>query len=344
MNTPAGIAGSAVRLETARLILDAHLAADHEAIASLWSDPLIVRHISGRPSTAQDSWMRLLRYGGLWPLLGYGYWAVRDRATGRYAGEVGFADFHRDCQPPIRGIPEAGWVIASWAQGRGFASEALGAALAWLDTVPGFTRSCCLIDPDNTVSIHLAQKHGYANCTTLRFNGADCLLFFRARPDNSGPTAMTLTIAPADLLDPRIIEVLETHARTARAETARGSAHALDLSGLQAPGIQVWAAWREGAPVGVGALKPLSVTDAELKAMHTISAARRGGVGRAILGHIIAAARAAGFRRLYLETGSWPYFAPARALYAAGGFVECPPFGDYRADPNSIFMSLDIGA
>jgi RimJ/RimL family protein N-acetyltransferase len=181
METPTGTFQRPVRLETARLILDAHVAADYESIASLWSDPLIVRHISGRPSTPQDSWMRLLRYGGLWPLLGYGYWAVREKATGWYAGEIGFADFHRDCHPPIRGIPEAGWLIASWAQGRGYASEALGAALAWLDSVPSFDRSCCLIAPQNKVSVHLARKHGYSNCAMIRFNGEDCLLSFRSR-------------------------------------------------------------------------------------------------------------------------------------------------------------------
>jgi len=61
-----------------------------------------------------------------------------------------------------------------------------------------------------------------------------------------------------------------------------------------------------------------------------------------MLAHIIAAARACGMSRLSLETGSWDYFRPARALYARHGFVECPPFGDYVLDPNSVFMSLEL--
>lgn len=76
--------------------------------------------------------------------------------------------------------------------------------------------------------------------------------------------------------------------------------------------------------------------------MHTAESARRKGVGSAILRRIIAAARARGMSRLSLETGSWPYFAPARALYAAHGFVECEPFAGYGPDPNSVFMTVEI--
>jgi putative acetyltransferase len=149
-------------------------------------------------------------------------------------------------------------------------------------------------------------------------------------------------ILPADLDDPRVVELLETHARRARAETVKGSDHALDLPGLRQPGIAVWAAWHAGFPVGVGALKRLSPTLGEVKAMYTVEGVRRMGVGRAMLDHIVAVARAERLRRLSLETGSWPYFAPARALYAACGFVECAPFGAYREDPNSVFMTLDL--
>ena len=78
--------------------------------------------------------------------------------------------------------------------------------------------------------------------------------------------------------------------------------------------------------------------------MHTAEAARGRGVGSAILLQIMSAARARGMLRLSLETGSWPYFSPARALYARHGFVECPPFGEYRADPNSVFMTVVLGA
>lgn len=76
--------------------------------------------------------------------------------------------------------------------------------------------------------------------------------------------------------------------------------------------------------------------------MHTAEALRGRGLGAAMLAHIIAAARADGLARLWLETGSLAYFAPARAMYAKVGFTECEPFGDYRPDPNSTFMTLPL--
>lgn len=153
-----------------------------------------------------------------------------------------------------------------------------------------------------------------------------------------------MRIVEGGLDDPRVIELLQTHLARARAETARGSAHALDVSGLRSPEVTFWSAWEGDALAGVGALKVLSAEHGEVKSMHTAEAMRRRGVGGAILRHIIAAARARGMSRLSLETGSWPYFAPARALYAHHGFVACPPFGDYRPDPNSVFMTLEITA
>jgi putative acetyltransferase len=101
-----------------------------------------------------------------------------------------------------------------------------------------------------------------------------------------------------------------------------------------------WSAWEGAEVVGVGALRRLSADHGEIKSMHTAEVARGRGVGSAILREILAVARARGMTRLSLETGAWPYFAPARALYTRHGFVECAPFGDYRDDPNSVFMTL----
>jgi putative acetyltransferase len=142
------------------------------------------------------------------------------------------------------------------------------------------------------------------------------------------------------LEDPRVIELLRVHLVRARAETARGSAHALDLSGLRSRDVTFWSAWEGDVLAGVGALKVLTTDHGEVKSMHTAEGMRRVGVGSAMVGHIIASARSRGMTRLSLETGSWPYFEPARALYTRHGFVECAPFGDYRLDANSVFMTL----
>jgi putative acetyltransferase len=106
--------------------------------------------------------------------------------------------------------------------------------------------------------------------------------------------------------------------------------------------VSFWSAWESQTLVGVGALKRLAADHGEVKSMHTEEAARGRGVGSAMLRHIMAAARARGMSRLSLETGSWPYFEPARSLYARHGFVECGPFGDYREDPNSVFMTVAL--
>jgi putative acetyltransferase len=149
-------------------------------------------------------------------------------------------------------------------------------------------------------------------------------------------------IIAGGLDDPRVQAVLQHHVRTARSETAVGSAHALDLDGLKSPDMKFWSAWDGDTVLGVGALKQLSPSQGEVKSMHTVQANRRAGVGTAMLRHIIEAARIMGMTRLSLETGSWAYFHPARALYRSHGFVECPPFGDYVADPNSVFMTREL--
>jgi putative acetyltransferase len=151
-----------------------------------------------------------------------------------------------------------------------------------------------------------------------------------------------LRIEAGGLDDPRVVDLLTRHVTRARAETAPGSAHALDLDGLRTPDLRFWSAWEGDELVGVGALQRLADDHGEIKSMHTAEAARGRGVGSAILRHIITEARAAGMRRLSLETGSWSYFLPARALYARHGFVECGPFGNYQADPNSIFMTIAL--
>jgi len=151
-----------------------------------------------------------------------------------------------------------------------------------------------------------------------------------------------MNILPGGLDDPRVQDLLEHHTRTARAETVIGSAHALDLAGLRASDVTFWSAWEGDSLVGVGALKRLTPVLGEIKSMHTAESCRRSGVGTAMVTHILDAARTMGITRISLETGSWPYFAPARALYRKHGFVECPPFGDYVEDDNSVFMSLDL--
>jgi len=151
-----------------------------------------------------------------------------------------------------------------------------------------------------------------------------------------------MRIIDGDFSDARVLDLLRVHLTNSRAQTAPGSAHALDVAGLQAPGISFWTIWDDDTLLGCGALKRLNADHGEVKSMHTAQVARRKGIGSAMLLHIIASARARRMSRLSLETGSWDYFAPARALYARHGFVDCAPFADYVLDPNSVFMTLEL--
>jgi len=151
-----------------------------------------------------------------------------------------------------------------------------------------------------------------------------------------------IDIRKGDLQDARILALLRYHFDTCHEVSPPGSAHVLDVSRLADPSIDFFAAWDGGTLLGVGAVKYSDDAFGEVKSMHTSEAARRRGVGGAILRHIIETARSRGIKRLSLETGSFGYFEPAVALYKAHGFVECPPFGDYKLDPNSLFLTREI--
>jgi putative acetyltransferase len=140
---------------------------------------------------------------------------------------------------------------------------------------------------------------------------------------------------------PDVRALLEEHLRDMHAQSPRESVHALDVSGLKVPSITFWTVRdADGLLLGCGALKELDARHGEIKSMRTPRSLRRRGAGRAVLAHIVDEARRRGYGRLSLETGSQAAFAPAQRLYESAGFVRCGPFGDYREDPNSVFMTL----
>lgn len=116
--------------------------------------------------------------------------------------------------------------------------------------------------------------------------------------------------------------------------------HALDLEGLLDPAVIFFSYREDGRLLAIGALRRIDGAHAEIKSMHTASATRGRGIGRAMLAHLVAEARARGYRRLSLETGTMAAYGPARALYASAGFVPCEPFAGYVHSPNSACMTL----
>lgn len=166
---------------TERLTLRPPSLDDLDDSATMWADPAVVRYIGGRASSREDCWARLLRYAGHWRLLDCGFWTIRETASGRFVGEAGLADFKREIDPAYPGVLEAGWALAAWAHGRGFAFEALLAILAWSEQVLKAERTVCVIEPGNAPSIRLAERLGYREFARGRYKGDALILLERFR-------------------------------------------------------------------------------------------------------------------------------------------------------------------
>ena len=166
-------------IETPRLRLRRHRAGDFENCAALWADPAVTRYIGGKPMTREESWTRLLRYVGHWELLGFGYWVVEEKETGSFAGEAGLAEYRREIEPSIEGVPEAGWAFVPRVYGRGYATEAVSAALQWGEAHLPSKRAVCIIQPENAASIRVAQKCGFRESGRATYRAQSLLLMSR---------------------------------------------------------------------------------------------------------------------------------------------------------------------
>lgn len=166
-------------IETERLRLRGHELRDFDASAAMWADPDVARFIGGKPSTREDSWGRFLRYIGHWQTLSHGFWLVEEKATGAFVGEGGIGNFKREIVPRIE-APEAGWALASSMHGKGYAHEAMRAALAWAE--PHFKRTdfVCIIAPENQPSLTLANKLGFQEYARGVYKGETSVMLRRA--------------------------------------------------------------------------------------------------------------------------------------------------------------------
>jgi len=167
-------------LETERLRLRPHSKADFENCRRLWQHPGTIRFISGPVQDDQAIWFRMLRYGGMWPLLGFGFWAFEDKASGAYLGEGGLLDACRGVAG-LESVPEAGWALTPEAGGKGLATEAMRAALAWADTTLDAPRIGCIITPGNAPSLSVAAKLGFREAGRPDHHGAPTVLLYRER-------------------------------------------------------------------------------------------------------------------------------------------------------------------
>jgi RimJ/RimL family protein N-acetyltransferase len=166
--------------ETDRLRLRAHTLADFSSCCELWSNADVARYTVGRPSTQEEVWSRILRYAGHWSLLGFGYWLIEERETGRFVGEAGFADYHREIASPLAALPDLGWVLSPSAHGRGYATEAANAALGWAsEHLSDRAEVSCIIHPDNAASLRVAEKTGFQWRETATYRNEPTLILTR---------------------------------------------------------------------------------------------------------------------------------------------------------------------
>ena len=171
-------------LETSRLRLRGFRADDFANWFAFSRVPAYYRYFGNEPMPAEEVWKLVLRSAGHWVIMGHGFWAVEEKAIGRFIGAVGFLHLLRAIEPPLGDAPEIGWVLDPAVHGRGYASEAVAAVLAWGANHFGPVRTVCIIHPDNEPSLRLAAKFGYREYARVTYHAAPIVLL--ERPGGQG--------------------------------------------------------------------------------------------------------------------------------------------------------------
>ena len=166
-------------IETERLILRGHAPEDFPAFAAMWADPVVTRFIGGAPLSEEDAWAKYLRVAGHWALLGYGFWSIVEKASGQRVGEAGILNVKRDTNPSFRDVPEIGWGLLPAVHGKGYATEAVKAILGWAEDHFGKVRMVCIIDPDNTPSLRVAERCGFLEYARTTYKGEAIIILER---------------------------------------------------------------------------------------------------------------------------------------------------------------------
>ena len=166
-------------IETANLSLRRPEIGDLDAIHAMRSDLAVVRFLGGRALNREEAWHRLTRIVGHWALRGYGMFAVVEKSSGALVGEVGLFDGCRGLAPDFDNAPEAGWILASAAHGKGYAGEATAAAHCWFAATHGDRRSVCIIAPENHASVRVAHKLGYKSFGQVEYQNGPVVMLER---------------------------------------------------------------------------------------------------------------------------------------------------------------------
>ena len=165
--------------QTERLLLRGPQLDDFPDYAKMWANPDIIRFIGGKPLSVEEAWARFLRNFGQWATLGFGLWSVIEKCRGTRIGEAGFVDGRRDITPSLAQTPECGWALVPEAQGKGFATEAMQAVLAWGEVQFGRRRFSCIIAPENVASLRVAAKCGFREAARTTYKGDPTIVLYR---------------------------------------------------------------------------------------------------------------------------------------------------------------------
>jgi RimJ/RimL family protein N-acetyltransferase len=165
-------------INTERLSIQPMSLAHWEEYAAAWADPRMTEFIGGEPRSRNVSWAKFLAGAGLWPVLGYGYWSFIERTSGAFVGNGGLAKFERG-MPELEMTPEAGWALVADAWGKGYATEAMAAILAWADNEAGLTEVRCIIDRENAASHNVARKLGFEKFAESQDDIGDLFIYRR---------------------------------------------------------------------------------------------------------------------------------------------------------------------
>lgn len=166
-------------LVTPRLILRGHTLADFPAMVEIWTDPIVQKHFHGQALDREEIWSKLLRQCGMWAVMGYGMFAVEEKSSGDYVGMVGTFEVKRNIHLPVDGMPEAGWTLAPRVHGKGYATEAMAAVLAWMDDKLSQPSMFCIVAPANLASVRVAEKCGFRFWAETTYKNEPTLAFLR---------------------------------------------------------------------------------------------------------------------------------------------------------------------
>ncbi|KQY19592.1 GNAT family N-acetyltransferase [Rhizobium sp. Root482] len=166
-------------IETERLVLRPYRRDDFNAYGALFANPEVTRFIGGVPFSREQAWTRFLRQVGMWHYFGFGFFALQERETGQFIGEAGFHDLHRVISPSLEGTMETGWALSPLSHGRGLATEAVSAALAWGDQHFPSLKKTCIIDIANLASLRVAAKLQFKETRRTVYHGAQVILMER---------------------------------------------------------------------------------------------------------------------------------------------------------------------